>query len=65
LAARLVGGSDAVLVTALVRSWPKSIVPESLLTSGVVAEGEYTLARSRILNRIIDRIPKEKDQVTD
>jgi hypothetical protein len=41
------------------------VVPESLLTSGVVAQREYALARSRILNRIIDRIPKEKDQVTD
>jgi hypothetical protein len=36
-----------------------------MLTSGVVAEGEYPLARGRILNHIIDLVPKEKDQVTD
>jgi hypothetical protein len=40
-------------------------VPESMLTSGVVAEGEYALARRRILNHIIDLVSKEKDPVTD
>jgi hypothetical protein len=40
-------------------------VSESMLTSGVIAEGEYALARRRILNHIIDLVSKEKDQVTD
>jgi hypothetical protein len=37
------------------------VVPESLLTSGVVAEAEYALARGRILNCIVDQVLKGKD----
>jgi hypothetical protein len=39
-------------------------VPEGMLTSGVVAEAEYALARKRILS-IVDQVPKRKDQVAN
>jgi hypothetical protein len=40
-------------------------VPETMLTSGVVAESEYALARRRVLNCILSHVPKGKDEVTN